>query len=53
MDGETPVSDDYKPGDNKFTGQIHKVVVEVAPLKLSAAEQEQLRQAHLARKAAE
>jgi arylsulfatase len=53
MDSETPVSDDYKPGDNRFTGKIHKVVVEVGPLKLSAAEQEQLRQAELARKAAE
>ena len=28
-DGETPVSDDYKEGDNKFTGQIHKVTIDL------------------------
>jgi arylsulfatase len=29
QDGETNVTDDYKQGDNKFTGRIHKVVVEL------------------------
>ena len=29
QDGETPVSDDYKEGDNKFTGKIDKVTVEL------------------------
>jgi len=29
VDGETPVSDDYKEGDNAFTGKIHKVLVEL------------------------
>ena len=29
LDGETPVTDDYKAGDNKFTGKIHKVTVEL------------------------
>lgn len=29
QDGETNVSDDYKEGDNKFTGRIHKVTVEL------------------------
>jgi arylsulfatase len=28
-DNETPVTEDYKEGNNKFTGQIHKVTVEV------------------------
>jgi arylsulfatase A-like enzyme len=28
-DGETPVTDDYKEGDNKFTGKIAKVTVEL------------------------
>ena len=28
-DGETPVSDDYKEGDNKFTGHIHKVTIDL------------------------
>jgi hypothetical protein len=27
MDGETNVSNDYKPGDNAFTGRIVKVTV--------------------------
>ncbi len=29
QDGETPVTDDYKAGDNKFTGTIHKVTVDL------------------------
>lgn len=29
QDGETPVTDDYKEGDNKFTGKIGKVTVEL------------------------
>lgn len=29
MDGETPVSNDYKEGDNKFTGKINKVTIEL------------------------
>jgi hypothetical protein len=29
VDGETNVTDDYKEGDNKFTGRIHKVTVEL------------------------
>lgn len=29
QDGETPVSDDYKPVENKFTGKIRKVTVEL------------------------
>ena len=53
LDGETPVTDDYKQGDNKFTGKIQKVVIEVGPVKLGAADQEQLQRAHAARKAAE
>jgi arylsulfatase len=28
IDNETPVTNDYKQGDNKFTGRIHKVIVE-------------------------
>jgi hypothetical protein len=30
-DHETPVSDDYKEGDNKFTGKIQKVTIENLP----------------------
>ena len=36
-------SDDYKEGDNKFTGKIQKVVIEVGPLKLGAADQKKLK----------
>jgi len=32
LDGATPVSADYKEGDNSFTGKILKVVVNVKPL---------------------
>jgi arylsulfatase len=39
MDGETAVSNDYKEGDNKFTGKIVKVVIDVKPSGLSAADQ--------------
>jgi arylsulfatase A-like enzyme len=53
QDGETPVSDDYKEGDNKFTGKIQKVVVEVGPVKLSAKEREGSRIKSLALKAPE
>jgi hypothetical protein len=53
QDGETPVTDDYKEGDNKFTGKIQKVVIEVGPMKLAAADREGLQKTNLARKAAE
>ena len=36
MDGETAVSKDYKQGDNKFTGKIVKVTIDVKPSELSA-----------------
>ena len=29
LDGETPVTDDYKERDNKFTGKIGKVTVDL------------------------
>lgn len=29
QDGETPVTDDYKEGDNNFTGKISKVTIEL------------------------
>jgi len=29
LDGETPVTEDYKLGDNKFTGKIQKVTIEL------------------------
>ena len=53
IDGETAVSDDYKEGDNTFTGKIQKVVIEVGPVKLGAADLEELRKTRIAIKAAE
>jgi len=41
-DAETAVSDDYKEGNNKFTGTIVKVTVDVSPSGLSAADQKAL-----------
>jgi arylsulfatase A-like enzyme len=53
LDGETPVTDDYKQGDNKFSGKIRKVTIEVSPVKVGDANQETLRAAKLAVKAEE
>jgi arylsulfatase len=39
LDAETPVSDDYKQGDNSFTGTILKVTIDISPTGLSAADQ--------------
>ncbi|MBK9099259.1 MAG: arylsulfatase [bacterium] len=34
IDSETNVSNDYKERDNKFTGKIHKVIINIAPAKI-------------------
>jgi arylsulfatase len=39
MDAETAVSNDYKQGDNKFTGKILKVTIDTKPSNLSAADE--------------
>lgn len=36
MDGESPVSKDYRQGDNHFTGRIVSVTADVAPSQISA-----------------
>lgn len=33
VDEGTPVTEDYKARDNKFTGKIHKVTIELKELK--------------------
>src|SRR6266481_4682540 len=38
VDNETMVSNDYKPGENKFTGKIISVTVDTKPSNLSAAD---------------
>jgi len=37
-DAETAVSNDYKQGDNKFTGKIISVTIDTKPSNLSAAD---------------
>ena len=41
QDDATPVTEDYKEGDNKFTGKIHKVTIELKDMKAAQAEAEQ------------
>ncbi len=38
VDNETMVSNDYKPGENKFTGKIVNVTIDTKPSNLSAAD---------------
>jgi arylsulfatase A-like enzyme len=45
LDGATPVTADYKEGDNSFTGKILKVVVDVKPM--GVAEKAQAEKAQL------
>ena len=42
VDNETPVSNDYKERDNKFTGTIKKVTVDVKPFNLGAKEKKDI-----------
>jgi len=39
------VSNDYKQGDNKFTGKIVKVTIDVKPSALSAADEKAVKDA--------
>jgi arylsulfatase A-like enzyme len=45
MDAETAVSNDYKQGDNKFTGKIAKVTIDLSPSKLSEADEKKVEEA--------
>ena len=42
MDSETPVSNDYKQGDNKFTGIIKRITVDTKPVGLSESDQKKM-----------
>lgn len=53
VDEATPVTEEYKEGDNAFTGKILKVVVEYEPVELGAADHSQLKSAAQIRKLAE
>jgi arylsulfatase len=48
MDEGTPVTEDYKEGNNKFTGTIYKVTIDLKEMKAANAEVEQqaVREAH-------
>ena len=41
MDNETPVSSDYQERDNKFSGMIKKITVDVKHLNLSAKDRKE------------
>jgi arylsulfatase len=45
VDQETMVSNDYKPGENKFTGKIVSVTVDTKPSNLSAADDKAVKDA--------
>jgi arylsulfatase len=54
VDGGTPVMD-YKKGDNKFTGKIRSVTIDIKEMKAANAETEQqsVREAHARKQAAD
>jgi len=43
VDNETMVSNDYKPGDNRFTGKIIKVTIDTTPSNFERSRQEKCR----------
>src|SRR5947199_939635 len=45
VDNETMVSNDYKPGENKFTGKIVKVTIDTKPSNLKAADNKTVEEA--------
>jgi hypothetical protein len=53
MDNETPVSNDYKEGDNKFTGKIKKITIDIKPSSLTAKVLEDIHQKEKLAKLAE
>jgi arylsulfatase len=53
VDNETPVSNDYKERDNKFTGTIKKITVDVKPFNLGAKDKKQIEDQEGAAAAAE
>jgi arylsulfatase len=42
VDNETPVSNDYTERDNKFTGTIKKITVDVKPFNLGAKDKKNI-----------
>jgi len=52
-DDETMVSNDYQPGNNRFTGTIVKVTIDVKPVTMGAGDQKRIQDAEAAVEAAE
>src|SRR5262249_9010942 len=52
-DTATPVTEDYKERDNKFTGKIDKITIEVAPIKIGMADNRKFRRLRSALRAAD
>ena len=53
MDNETAVSNDYKEGDNKFTGKIRKITINTKPSNLGKAEEKEAQEKEEAAKRAQ
>ena len=55
VDDGTPVTEDYKDHDNKFTGTINKVTIELTAMKAANTEEEQrvVREAHVRKQLAD
>jgi len=55
MDEATPVTEDYKEGDNKFTGTIYRVTIDLKEMKAVNAEEEQqaVHEAHVRKQLAD
>ena len=55
MDEGTPVSEDYKQRDNRFTGTIQKVTIDLKEMKAANAEEEQrvIHEAHVRKQLAD
>jgi arylsulfatase len=55
VDEGTPVTEGYTARDNKFTGKIHSVTIDLKEMKAAhtEAEQQSLREAHVRRTLAE
>ncbi len=55
MDEGTPVSEDYKQQDNKFTGKINSVTIDLTAMKAANAETDHqvLREAHVRKQLAD
>ena len=47
MDNETNVSTDYKEGDNKFTGKIKKITVDIGKSQLSDVYEKKVKEAEV------